>query len=128
MNFNKRLLTMAAAAVLAAGFAHAGARFDNPVSIDTVIRGASGALGSARNSPDGVQYIACVYHAFGLPEAQCVARNAAGLTRSCLTSNPAHLAAIAAINDDKSITFTWDESGLCTGVHIFADSRIAPKR
>lgn len=117
-----------ALSLLVAGTVVAGAKLDSPVNIDTVNRGATGSVATARNSTDTVQYIGCVYHAFGLPEAQCAARNSAGVMRSCVTSDPGHLAAIAMIGSDSVINFTWDASGVCTGIHIVADSRFATKR
>jgi hypothetical protein len=127
---NALKVSLAAATVLLTAFgANAGDRKDLPVVIDTVNRVAGGALGSARNSFDGIQYIACVIHGGELDViAQCSARNAAGVTRLCNTGNTFLISVIEALPSDGYVSFSWNTDSQCTGVHVFNVSSNAPKR
>jgi len=124
-----RIGRLAIVALLVTMAANAGEKLDVQVTIDTVQRFASGSIGSARNSFDGTQAIGCILHASEFSvDAQCSARNAAGVVRLCNTGNPNHLAVIQAMQSDALITFMWNTDNQCTWVHVLNYSNMAPKR
>jgi hypothetical protein len=122
--------TLAAATVMFSMLsATAGEKIDLPVTIDTVNHTASGAFGSARNSWDSVQSIACVLHSSEFSvDAQCSARNAAGVVRLCNTGNANLISVIQALPSDGYLIFSWNDSAQCTWVHVLNTSFNAPKR
>lgn len=124
----KKLLAVAsvAAALLTAGTAVAGQKIDATVFVTTSSRFAQGSLGSARNSGDGVQYITCGLYNTGA--AWCTARNAAGETGACSSTDPAIWNIVAHLRSDGLISFFWDASGKCTAVQVWNASYLAPKR
>jgi hypothetical protein len=102
----------------------AGNRFAPVVFIDDGSRFASGSLSGAHNTADRVQLIGCTVGSF---ITHCVARNSAGTTRSCFTSDAALVANARAINSESILSFSWNENGQCTGVNVDNTSRSPPK-
>jgi hypothetical protein len=116
---------------LAAGIALAGARLTEPVQVDTTSRNAYGAIGSARNSIDGTQYISCGVNTYanGLVQGGCSARTATGVQGSCtFNNNPSLAAAIQSMTSDSLVNFSWDASGTCWFVHVDNSSEWEPKK
>ena len=134
----------AAIGILAASKpADAGLIQSFPVVIDTVNRVASGSLGSARNSGDGVQYIGCWNTLTGyidnngsIPTTDpdyrfvvqggggCYAVNSNNQPASC-SLIPGELPPMAA---DSYVVFSWDANGNCTGLQIWTYSQTSPKQ
>jgi hypothetical protein len=117
-----------AVTVLAGAGAFAGERLILPVVIDTVNRKAEGAIGSARNSADTVQYLGCSVSATTTGTSiQCVARNAAGTQVQCNTSSPNLINAALSIQTDNYLRFDWDATGACTAITLHKYSFYEPK-
>jgi hypothetical protein len=85
---------------------------------------ANGDLGYVHNTPDTIQYIGCTSSG---GSAWCFARNLAGLSRSCSTSNATLLSAIHSLNGDSYLIFGWNASGQCTFINVENGSLTAPK-
>ncbi|WP_164018208.1 hypothetical protein [Pyxidicoccus trucidator] len=122
---------MAAAAVgvvLAGPVALAGDRIVLPVVINTVARKAEGAIGSARNSADVLQYIGCSISATTVGTSiNCVARNSAGTQVSCSSTSPNLVTAALSIQTDDFLRFDYDAAGQCTAVTLHKYSFYEPK-
>lgn len=98
---------------------------------------AMGAVGSARNSADSIQYIGCaVYTSVASDElgnpyykefVSCSARDVNNLTVSCSSADPVLVQVAHAMTSDAHLTFSWDDSGACTSLRTRTDSRYAPK-
>jgi hypothetical protein len=113
-----------AVGILATASVMAGNRFAPVVFIDDGVRFASGSLGGAHNTADRVQLIGCTVGPF---ITNCVARNSAGLTRSCFTSDTVLIANARAINGSSILSFSWNANGQCTGITVENTSRVPPK-
>ena len=94
--------------------ARAGVKSNAPVAVDTVNHRGSGAVGSARASADGIQYIYCYAVHGSSASAFCVARDAASTTVSCFTTDPNKVALVNAMTSYSYLYFEYDTSGLCT--------------
>jgi len=121
---------VAAGVLTTGGAAWAGAKTSYPVVINTTTRTANGALGSARNSTDTVQYIGCL---IGVTNSytefvRCFARNSAGTTVGCYSNNYNFIDAVQTINSDSYINFTYDVGGGCTLLEVTTSSITEPKR
>ena len=85
---------------------------------------AAGDLGYARNTADQVQYIGCTSSpTFGI----CYAVNAAGLSKSCSTTDPTLMALIRSLNGDSYLFFNWNTDGTCRLINVSNNSKFAPK-
>jgi hypothetical protein len=104
--------------------AFAGMKTGQPVVINDGSRFANGELGYVRNTPDSVQYIGCTIKGNA---GSCTARNAAGTTRSCSTTDAKWLSTIAAVNGDSYLYFRWDTEGKCNLIIVENHSTPAPK-
>jgi len=109
------------------GVALAGARSDLSVSIDDNAKMAMGQLGSTFNTNNTVEYIGCNSTT---NTATCVARNAAGLNRSCTTTDPETIAIIRSLTSDAVLRFQWETNGTCRigGVQVSHYSYTRPKK
>jgi hypothetical protein len=110
---NKPLIGLAALALTASAFA--GFHTGQAVVINDPAMFANGDLGYVHNTPDLIQHIGCISNG---TNAQCMARNLAGLTRACSTANPAHLAVIHSLNGDSHLHFGWNAAGQCTFINV----------
>jgi len=123
---------LVAATLLLAGTAVAGSKWYTPVYIyssNGVPRGAYGTLGSARNSPDALQYIGCsvsTWAAFGT-SVYCWARDASGASLGCSSSDPKLVQVALGVNGDSYVQFEADSSGGCTFLNTRAMSYNDPK-
>lgn len=123
----RRTTGLFAGALLAFGAAttaFAGAHQMQPVVVDAVGMFAYGDLSYSHNTPNVIEYIGCNSNG---ANAVCIARNAAGLTRSCTTANPAHLDVIHSLGTDSNLTFRWNAAGACTNVTVLNSSLTVPK-
>jgi len=116
------------ASSLLACAATAGTRRSATVVIDNINRTATGSLAAVRASADTNQTIGCVIISEnGVLSANCLARDILGNTRNCTTSQATHLQAIAALQGDSQLIFTWNALGGCMRIAITNDSTFAPK-
>ncbi len=86
----------------------AGAKYSNPV----VYYGNSfqGSFGSARSSADNIQYLYCLRQSTA---ATCWARDASGQSRSCTTTDPAHLTMIDSLGSSSNLYAAYNSDGSC---------------
>ena len=94
-----------------AAVASAGYKLSVPVSVTTT--SFTGAMGSARMSSDNLQYLFCRDNG---NSAFCGARNSAGTTKSCTTTNVNHLNVIRSMVDTSRIGVNFS-SGTCTSIY-----------
>ena len=112
--------------VVLAGEARAGRKTSSPVVVGTSY--AYGALGSARNSADSVQFIGCSTWATATSQSGlCQARDSASHNLSCTTSEPNLLAEIRSMAGDSFVYFTVNASGECTLIQVNHSSELEPK-
>jgi len=108
--------------------ASAGRRFpdnDFSVEIQDEFSFAWGAMSAARNTSDTVAYLTCYTRSSG--EGGCSARNTAGTTRSCITTDPEFLDVIRTLRAEERVTFGWDASGACTSLSRLSSIQHNPK-
>jgi hypothetical protein len=123
------MLLAACAGGAYASIASAGANLPFPVSINTILAVASGSLGSARNSPDSVQYMYCLVTGTATSlTGQCFAHDAGIQSAKCTTTNPNLVGAIQEIPPDAYVSFTWDAFGNCTALQVINASRLEIKK
>jgi hypothetical protein len=118
------LASALALGLLGAAAASAGQRTAYVVVVDDNLRFAGGSLSGAHNSADRVQHIGCFVDRQFI---SCIARDSAGLTRSCTTSDAAHVATARAINSTSRVSFTWNVDGTCASLTITNSSIVPPK-
>jgi len=106
--------------------AHAGIKSNLGVTADPVSRYGNGAVGSARASADASQYISCYATYASSPGAFCVARDAAGTTVSCFTSDPNKVAIVSAMTSYSYVYFSFDATGTCTQILVSNSSYYPP--
>lgn len=85
---------------------------------------ASGTLVDARGSADNIQIIGCSIVAGGI--GWCYARNSAGVSGSCSTTDPDLLAAIRSVTDESYISFNWYNGSTCSDIVIHKYSHFKP--
>jgi hypothetical protein len=112
------------------GTALAGHKVNSPVIVDLADRSAQGSLGSARNSTDTFQHIGCeVTSATWGHQVTCAARDAAGVTASCVNLvDDGMRDTVRAMNGDSYLVFRLDEIGQCTQITVRNRSELAPKK
>jgi hypothetical protein len=120
-------LTTVVAAVAVAGAARAGWKVNETVSINTTYRYAYGALRAAHDSADFLQYIGCDVSTWTntsgtFSQVGCYARDPAGSTAYCATSDPQFVSALGAVSGDSEVEFWWDQNGHCTSVLVHNES------
>jgi len=122
---NRFLATAAAAllCVLIAPTASAGARWQYPVTLNDTSRYAVGTMTDTRGSADNQQAIGCYHNS---TTGACYATTAAGVSRTCTTSNPALISVIRSISAESYIYFQWNTDGTCSYVLIENSSRFKP--
>ncbi|MGH8049234.1 MAG: hypothetical protein ACREPB_01090 [Arenimonas sp.] len=117
----------ACALTAVAGAAMAGLSYSVPVNINDAYKYAVGTMYGARASSDTVQYIGCYHNAYSSGgSANCYAVNAAGVSRSCYTTNVNMVDAIRSISDESYIYFQWNTDGTCNYVLVDNGSRFRP--
>lgn len=103
------------------GISHAGAKFSLPVVVTATT--IYGNFGSTRNSANAIEYF--YYFDYG-SSVRVYARNAAGTTASCVTTNPTHTAIIRRAVD-SSYLYIALSAGTCTSVRHANGSVMEPK-
>lgn len=108
--------------------AMAGFTANQPVLVNPFLRVAQGALGSARNSPDNIQFIGCaVTDGAGGAFVTCSARGPGGNFATCTSSDPGKVAAASSINSDSFVVFRYDAQGNCTLLSVSTFSQYPTK-
>lgn len=112
------VLGLILASSVVTGLAHAGAKW---ISEEVYVSGsiARGAMGYVRNTANNVEYMQCSvmgYSNGSTPYAYCSARNAAGTTYSCISTNTSVITSAAAVSSDSYVTLYKDANGNCTYV------------
>ncbi|WP_163991071.1 hypothetical protein [Pyxidicoccus caerfyrddinensis] len=110
---------------LAPAVAQAGTKCSTTATVDATNRWARGALGSVRNSAEATSLIYCITYSWGY--AFCSARDAANVTGSCGTSDPAYINVLNSMTDDAYVYFAWDAAGTCTTMVVESMSCLDPK-
>jgi hypothetical protein len=103
---------------------HAGLKGNTFVTVDKTNLIAQGAVGSARNSPDSVQYIRCYLHhiaGWSSPMGYCEAVDSNGIVLGCRTTDPNKIMILYSMTDYSYIYFQADANGNCT--ELFIDNR-----
>jgi len=120
-------MTLAAAGITAAAFGGLKSTFG--VTITDARQTAKGTISGAHNSADDSQMMQCSYSvsANNVQSMVCVARDAAGLARSCLTQNPLFIEAARSLQDDSILEFRWDANGKCTYMGVAKGSTTESK-
>lgn len=113
--------------------AAAGEKVEVPVTLEInglgQVTRAYGMAGTARNSADSQQLIACFVSAtIAGAQGGCEARNAAGTSTLCITSSASLLAAVQAVRTDSYIDFSRSAAGQCTGIYVTNGSPNAVKQ
>jgi hypothetical protein len=91
---------------------------------------AAGVLGNTRNSADSVQYIQCTVSGQAGSNTQyvsCSAKNTAGVTLSCGSSDNNITTMARNISGDSVVLFTVDPAGACSLLYVVNGSLSAPK-
>jgi hypothetical protein len=84
---------------------------------------AVGSMGDARNSADGTQYIGCIA---GYGYISCIAKNSAGLVKSCFTQDPVMVGVAGNLSGATELSFSFDANGSCTDVSTYNFSYYRP--
>lgn len=122
----KRTLLSVLALAAAAATAHAGTRGSYPVYVGSSY--AYGSLATARASADTLSYVECQRYVTPTNAVlSCYARDAAGKTAMCTSSDPAFVAEGRALKGDSLLYFEWDASGACKALRVTDSSTLAPK-
>src|SRR5262245_60566619 len=124
----KKMLALSVLALAALdGAAHAGQKITAPVSINDSAGLATGSLGSARNSADTVQRIACNTTAIaGKSFGLCTATNSLGKSHQCYSEDPHLVAAMRSIHAGSFVAFYWDKADNCTQIVVESGSELEP--
>ena len=118
----------ALAVLLTSGTASAGLKYTAPVYVDAANRYANGGLGYARNTSNGVEYIGCSISQYsGSASMFCSARNAAGSSVSCYSTDAAFIDAARTLGIDEYLSFSANTSGYCTNLYVEHYSYNQPK-
>lgn len=112
--------------------ASAGEKAEVPVTLEINALGqvtrAYGMAGTARNSADSQQLIACFVSATGTSvQGGCEAKNAAGVSTLCLASSASMMTAVQSARTDSYIDFSRNSAGQCTGIYVANGSPNAVK-
>lgn len=109
----------AVAGVLFAGRSEAGTKSPEPVVIDVAHKAFWGNMGSARASADSLQYIGCeISSSAAALSANCTARDAAGTSVTCSTTNANMIQAAGAVGSGSTVVVVHDGAGTCTSVRV----------
>ena len=105
-----------------AGSALAG--FTNHYQVNISGNTAWGSFIGARNSADAVQFISCASVNFTGSSVYgiCQARTATNVTKTCTTTDPAHLEAIRGLSNESYIYMRWTDAGICDYLYVSTGS------
>lgn len=114
-------LSIGAIAVLATP-ASAGYKSKWPVSISLGSSTVTGSLATARAARGSLDMIGCEVRAQVINGGQytvsCRATDSAGSSVACWSTNPIFVNALAGMNGDAILQFTWDASGQCADLSV----------
>jgi hypothetical protein len=121
--------TLATLTVLLAISATALAGYSSSAPVVVTASYGYGALGSARDSADNVQFIGCTVQgqATSAASAYCWARDASSKAVSCATNNPGLISLIQSMPSDAVLWFFYDANGVCTTINLSNYSYDQPK-
>lgn len=119
---NTRML-LAAGLSLFAATTQAGYDGNFPVVIDDAYRQAFGTLVATRRSADNVQKLGCTIKS---DNVLCYATNAAGVYRTCLTTDPTLMAVARSLTSESYLWFIWNTAGTCTSITVGLGSPYKP--
>lgn len=113
--------------------AAAGEKAEVPVTLELNAQGqvtrAFGMAGTARNSADSQQLIACFVSATAVGvQGGCEAKNAAGASTICFASSASLMAAVQSVRTDSYIDFSRNSAGQCTSIYVANGSPNAVKQ
>ncbi len=114
---------LAAVLSLWAAAAQAGNDGNFQVVIDDVNKQAFGTLVATRRSADTVQKLGCTIRT---DNALCYATNAAGVYRTCMTTDPGLIAAARSLSSESYLWFVWNAAGSCTSIVVGLGSQYKP--
>lgn len=114
---------MGAVLSLWAAAARAGNDGNFQVVVDDVNRQALGTLVATRRSADNVQKPGRTVRA---DNALCYATNAAGVYRTCLTTDPGLIAVARRLDSESYLWFIWNAAGTCTSIVVGLGSQYKP--
>lgn len=115
--------------ITAAGVREVRAGVHISIAVSVTKSSARGVFSVARNSADSVQTLECNVISWPTTrQGSCIARDAAGQTRSCFTSDAPMLDVMQSLNGDDYVGFGFDIYGRCTYVELFKGSAYEPKR
>jgi hypothetical protein len=133
---------IAACAAWIAGSATAGIRYGQPgVSITSNADGsgyAMGTLGGVRNSANTRERLACTVTRTETTNSRgalvrsstvsCGARDANGISVSCVSTQEKHAVALNGVSNDSLIEFHYDAQGTCTTLWVYESASLERKR
>lgn len=106
----------------------AGTKTNPTVVVNQTARIASGALGSARNSQDNLQFIGCsVIDSTGGAFVTCSARDSLGRSASCRSTDVGKVSVASSISSDSWVYFQYDALGNCTYLLVSTSSQYPSK-
>jgi hypothetical protein len=126
----KKLMTLSIAGAVAAISltASAGRRTNTNVIIYPGNTGATGAMGTVRNSTDTKQLIGCeLTGSANSQSVNCYARDSLGHDLNCWTDLPNVVEAAKALSSDSLIAF-YVQDGYCTQLTVSNLSELPPKK
>ena len=87
-----------------------------------------GSIGDARNSGDANQYIGCdtFENSGGTMTSYCYARNSAGTSYYCYSTDPNFVATASTITESSYIDFDGPVGGVCTYIQVSNYSYFRP--
>ncbi len=123
-------MALCVAATLTGTTALAGYKYVAALQVDLVNRKASGSLADTRATADTLQYIGCRLSTSGntTVSVYCAAQDANRVKAECYTTAPSFVQALAAIQSDSILVFTWDANGTCTSLNVENWSSNSPKQ
>ncbi|HTU66890.1 MAG TPA: hypothetical protein VMF52_13150 [Steroidobacteraceae bacterium] len=131
MQGSRKAALLCAAAASVAIAAYAGTSFNGAgVFIVDEVKLAYGYMGGAHNSADDKQMISVNlggYVSTGARSVSILIRNAAGVQRSCVSTNPVIIATADTIQGDSQVSIQYDAAGRCTVVNVTQNSGYEPK-
>lgn len=110
---------------------HAGTKSTGTVTFSDFADGTHairGSFGGTRNSSNAVEYLSCRVdsRSDGGRSAFCSAKNSAGTTRTCNTTNATLIDAMMEL-DEEYIDLFYDANGVCTTIFVTNGSQYAGK-
>ncbi len=116
-------IVLAIILIISAPVVFAGASSYYQVTVNLSSGYAFGSMVGARNSRDTVQWIGCTRSFRSHANANCTARNAAGVYGACSTTDLGLIEALSPLADESYLVFGWNSSGTCTYIAVYNHSK-----